>query len=145
MPPQARSTSSLGEPRIPLSFKVVVDPDDLPGIQTQDFKANRAVPPIDVSNELQANMNELMQVIEHEKTLATRMKKSLDDIASVVQTGVEFDREISGAAVVDMQVRTEPPLGVGFTVGCPTARCYLKSPVATGACVATGLPPGLQT
>jgi hypothetical protein len=145
MPLQARSTSSLGEPRIPLSFKVVVDPDDLPGIQTQDFKANRTVPPIDVSNELQANMKELMQVIEHEKTLATRMKKSLDDIASVVQTGVEFDREISGAAVVDMQVRTEPPLGVGCTVGFPTAHCYLKSPVAASACVATGLPPGLQT
>jgi len=102
LPP--RSVSRLGEPRIPLSFKVVVDPDDLPGISTHDFKANRTVPPIQVSNELQQNMKEYMECIDHEKKLATRMKKALDDVASVVQNGVEFEKEISGAAVVDMQI-----------------------------------------
>jgi len=104
MPQPPRSSSRLGEPRIPLSFKVVTDPDDLPGIQTQDFKADRTVPPIEVSNELQQNMKDYLECIEHEKKLALRMKKALDDVASVVQNGVEFDKEISGAAVVDMQV-----------------------------------------
>ena len=110
MPQPPRSGSRLGEPRIPLSFKVVVDPDDLPGIQTQDFKADRTVPPIQVSNELQQNMKDYLECLEHEKKLAMRMKKALDDVASVVQNGVEFDKEISGAAVVDMQVvPAQPP------------------------------------
>jgi hypothetical protein len=62
------------------------------------------VPPLEVATELVANMNEYMDMLKHEEKVATKLKKAIDDVGAVVKNGVEFDREISGAAVVDMQM-----------------------------------------
>jgi hypothetical protein len=62
------------------------------------------VPPLEVATELVANMNEYMDLLKHEEKVATKLKKAIDDVGAVVKNGVEFDKEISGAAVVDMQM-----------------------------------------
>mmetsp|Transcript_34205 Transcript_34205/g.77011 ORF Transcript_34205/g.77011 Transcript_34205/m.77011 type:complete len:214 (-) Transcript_34205:67-708(-) len=102
------TTSRLGEERIPLSFKVIVEPpltDTRPaGTSGEDFRANRTIPPHEVVKELQENVDDYIAALKNETTLATKMKKAVDDIAAVVQNGIEFEKEISGAAVVDMQV-----------------------------------------
>jgi len=49
-------------------------------------------------------MNEYMDLLKQEEKVAIKLKKAIDDIGAVVKNGVEFDKEISGAAVVDMQV-----------------------------------------
>ena len=62
------------------------------------------IPPLEVATELVANMNEYMDLLKQEEKVAIKLKKAIDDIGAVVKNGVEFDKEISGAAVVDMQV-----------------------------------------
>ena len=62
------------------------------------------VPPQEVAAELVANMNEYMEMLKQEEKVATKLKKAIDDVGAVVKNGVEFNREISGAAVVDMQM-----------------------------------------
>mmetsp|Transcript_70047 Transcript_70047/g.146047 ORF Transcript_70047/g.146047 Transcript_70047/m.146047 type:complete len:223 (+) Transcript_70047:116-784(+) len=97
---KSRAGSRLGESRIPLSFqKVVTAPDGSP-----DFKADRTVPPSDVAEELQHNMQEYMENVSNEMKMATKLKKAIDDVAAVVENGAAFNREVSGASVVDMQM-----------------------------------------
>jgi hypothetical protein len=62
------------------------------------------VPPLEVATELVANMNEYMDLLKHEERVAIKLKKAIDDVGAVVKNGVEFDKEISGAGVVDMQM-----------------------------------------
>ena len=62
------------------------------------------VPPLEVATELVANMNEYMDLLKHEEKVAIKLKKAIDDVGAVVKNGVEFDKEISGASVVDMQM-----------------------------------------
>lgn len=62
------------------------------------------VPAQEVATELVDNMNQYMELLKHEEKVATKLKKAIDDVGAVVKNGVEFDREISGAAVVDMQM-----------------------------------------
>ena len=62
------------------------------------------VPPLEVATELVANMNEYMELLKHEEKVAIKLKKAIDDVGAVVKNGVEFDKEISGAGVVDMQM-----------------------------------------
>lgn len=64
----------------------------------------KQVPPLEVASELVANMNEYMDMLKHEEKVATKLKKAIDDVGAVVKNGVEFEKEISGAAVVDMQM-----------------------------------------
>ena len=59
---------------------------------------------MEVATELVANMNEYMELLKHEEKVAVKLKKAIDDVGAVVKNGVEFDKEISGAAVVDMQM-----------------------------------------
>ena len=62
------------------------------------------VPPLEVARELVENMNEYMDMLKHEEKVATKLKKNIDDIAAVVKNGADFDKEIAGASVVDMQM-----------------------------------------
>jgi hypothetical protein len=62
------------------------------------------VPPMDVASELLANMNHYMELLKQEEKNATKLKKAIDDVGAVVKNGAEFDKEISGASVVDMQM-----------------------------------------
>ncbi len=95
-----RAESRLGEERIPLSFQRVVPMPDKHG---PDFKADRTVPPSEVTCELQQNMQEYLDACSHEMKIAMKLKKAVDDVAAVVENGAAFNKEISGASVVDMQ------------------------------------------
>lgn len=100
--------STLGEERIPLSFKVVTEPElgstRPAGTPGEDFKANRMVPPMEVATELLANMNQYMELLRQEEKNAMKLKKAIDDVGAVVKNGAEFDKEIAGASIVDMQM-----------------------------------------
>jgi hypothetical protein len=62
------------------------------------------VPALEVATELVENMNEYMEMLLVEQKQAEKLKKAIDDIGAVVKNGVEFEKEISGASVVDMQM-----------------------------------------
>lgn len=97
----SRAESRLGEERIPLSFQRVIPTPDKHG---PDFKADRTVPPSEVSLEIQDNVKEYIETLNHEMKMATKLKKAVDDVAAVVENGAAFNKEISGASVVDMQM-----------------------------------------
>ena len=62
------------------------------------------VPALEVATELVENMNEYMEMLSVEQKQAEKLKKAIDDIGAVVKNGVEFEKEISVASVVDMQM-----------------------------------------
>mmetsp|Transcript_14229 Transcript_14229/g.34800 ORF Transcript_14229/g.34800 Transcript_14229/m.34800 type:complete len:262 (-) Transcript_14229:1091-1876(-) len=96
-----KGRSGSAKQKIPLSFKTVRPPASL---LEEDFKADRLVDSREVAREMQHNMNEYIRTLNFELALANKLKKAIDDVASLVETGAMFNKEIAGASVVDMQV-----------------------------------------
>jgi hypothetical protein len=88
------------------AFKTIPDPmADGPTIShTADFKANRGVSPATVVEELKSNVSDYISQIEFELKIAIGLKKSIEDVSSIVEHVAELNKEIPGASVVDMQV-----------------------------------------
>lgn len=53
---------------------------------------------------MKQNMDEYIRTLNFELTLATKLRKAMDDVAAVVETGALFNKEIAGSSVVDMQM-----------------------------------------
>ena len=100
-----RSGTSKASPGF-APFKTIPDPMiDGPSVShSADFKANRGVAPSTVVADLQSNVTDYISQVEFEMKIAIGLKKSIDDISSVVEYGSEMNKEIPGTSIVDMQV-----------------------------------------